>query len=155
MNKYSGVNDNTALFDRYAREIVDKMLLYNSITMAYKSLYIDGVKEEIFKYEGLYNKESQRNIIEKVKKLKVTTFQTVEEIFKIEFPKPVTAQIDEKNKKIEQIFSEYNEYDKLKSVENWLRMRPRRKLPKCFLEWVKKQPEEERARLRNFIKREK
>jgi hypothetical protein len=43
MNKYSGVNDNTALFDRYAREIVDKMLLYNSITMAYKSLYIDGV----------------------------------------------------------------------------------------------------------------
>jgi hypothetical protein len=50
MNKYSGVNDNTALFDRYAREIVDKMLLYNSITMAYKSLYIDGVKEEIFKY---------------------------------------------------------------------------------------------------------
>jgi hypothetical protein len=68
------------------------MLLYNSITMAYKSLYIDGVKEEIFKYEGLYNKESQRNIIEKVKKLKVTTFQTVEEIFKIEFPKPVAAQ---------------------------------------------------------------
>jgi hypothetical protein len=43
----------SALFDRYAREIVDKMLLYNSITMAYKSLYIDGVKEEIFKYEGL------------------------------------------------------------------------------------------------------
>jgi hypothetical protein len=72
--------------------------------MAYKSLYIDGVKEEIFKYEGLYNKESQRNIIEKVKKLKVTTFQTVEEIFKIEFKKSVATQIDEKNKKIEQIF---------------------------------------------------
>jgi hypothetical protein len=131
------------------------MLLYNSITMAYKSLYIDGVKEEIFKYEGLYNKESQRNIIEKVKKLKFTTFQTVEEIFKIEFPKPVTAQIDEKNRKIEQIFSEYNEYDKLKAVENWLRIRPRKPLPRSVLDWVRKQPEEEKVRLRKFIKREK
>jgi hypothetical protein len=62
--------------------------LFYTFVFIIKSLYIDGVKEEIFKYEGLYNKESQRNIIEKVKKLKVTTFQTVEEIFKIEFPKP-------------------------------------------------------------------
>jgi hypothetical protein len=54
------------------------MLLYNSITMAYKSLYIDGVKEEIFKYEGLYNKGSQRNIVEKVKKLRITNFQTAQ-----------------------------------------------------------------------------
>jgi hypothetical protein len=30
-----------------------------------------------------------------------------------------------------------------------------RKLPKCFLDWVKKQPEEEKERLRKFIKREK
>jgi hypothetical protein len=36
------------------------------------------------------------SLAEKVKKVKVTTFQTVEEIFKIEFTKPVTAQIDEK-----------------------------------------------------------
>jgi hypothetical protein len=62
----------------------------------------------------LYNEGHQRNIIEKLKKLKITTFQTVEDIFRIEFPKSVTTQIDEKNKKIEQIFSEYNEYDKLK-----------------------------------------
>jgi hypothetical protein len=48
-----------------------------------------------------------------------------------------------------------DEQDKLESVENWLRIIPRRKLPKCFLEWVRKQPEEEKARLRNFIKREK
>jgi hypothetical protein len=114
MNKYSGVNKNIVLFDQYAREIVDEMLLYNCITMAYKSLYIGGVKKEIFKYEVLYNEGHQKNIIEKLKKLKVTTFQTVEDIFKIEFPKSVAAQIDEKNKKIEQIFSEYNEYNKLK-----------------------------------------
>jgi hypothetical protein len=55
--------------------------------MVYKSLYIDGVKKEIFKYEVLYNEGHQRNIIEKLKKLKVTTFQTVEDIFRIEFPK--------------------------------------------------------------------
>jgi hypothetical protein len=41
-----------------------------------KSLYIDGVKKEIFKYEVLYNEGHQRNIIEKLKKLKITTFQT-------------------------------------------------------------------------------
>jgi hypothetical protein len=46
----------------------------------------------------LYNEGHQRNIIEKLKKLKITTFQTVEDIFKIEFPKSVAAQIDEKNK---------------------------------------------------------
>ena len=155
MNKYSGVSDNTALFDMYAHEIVDEMLLYNSITMPYKSLYLNGVKKEIFKYEGLYNQGHQIIIIEKVRKLKITTFQTVVDIFKIEFPKSVAAQIDEKNKKIEQIFSEYNEYDKLKSVENWLRMRPRKKLPSSLLDWVRKQPEEEKARLRKFIKREK
>jgi hypothetical protein len=50
INKYSGVNKNIALFDQYAREIVAGMLLYNSITMQYKSLYIDAVKSEIFKY---------------------------------------------------------------------------------------------------------
>jgi hypothetical protein len=59
MNKYSGVSDNTALFDMYAHEIVDEMLLYNSITMPYKSLYLNGVKKEIFKYEGLYNQGHQ------------------------------------------------------------------------------------------------
>jgi hypothetical protein len=155
MNKYSGVNKNIALFDQYAREIVNEMLLYNCITMAYKSLYIDGVKKEIFKYEVLYNEGHQRNIIEKLKKLKITTFQTVEDIFRIEFPKSVTTQTYEENRKIEQIFSEYNEYNKLKSVETWLRMRPRKKLPSSLLDWVRKQPEEEKARLRNFIKREK
>jgi hypothetical protein len=98
------------------------------------------VKKEIFKYEVLYNEGHQRNIIEKLKKLKITTFQTVEDIFKIEFPKSVAAQIDEKNKKIEQIFSEYNEYNKLKSVETWLRMRPRKPLPRSVLDWVRKQP---------------
>jgi hypothetical protein len=155
MNKYSGVNKNIVLFDQYAREIVDEMLLYNCITMAYKSLYIGGVKKEIFKYEVLYNEGHQKNIIEKLKKLKVTTFQTVEDIFRIEFPKSVTTQTYEENRKIEQIFSEYNEYDKLKSVENWLRIRPRKPLPSSLLDWVRKQPEEERARLRKFIKREK
>jgi hypothetical protein len=40
-----------------------------------------------------------------------------------------------------------NEYDKLKAVENWLRMRPRKKLPSSLLDWVKKQPEEEKERL--------
>jgi hypothetical protein len=39
----------------YAHEIVDEMLLYNSITMPYKSLYLNGVKKEIFKYEGLHS----------------------------------------------------------------------------------------------------
>ena len=155
MNKYSGVNKNIALFDQYAREIVNEMLLYNCITMVYKSLYIDGVKKEIFKYEVLYNEGHQRNIIEKLKKLKITTFQTVEDIFRIEFPKSVTTQTYEENRKIEQIFSEYNEYNKLKSVETWLRMRPRKPLPRSVLDWVRKQPEEEKARLRKFIKREK
>jgi hypothetical protein len=42
----------------YAREIVAGMLLYNSITMQYKSLYIDAVKSEIFKYEGLYHQDA-------------------------------------------------------------------------------------------------
>jgi hypothetical protein len=155
INKYSRVNKNTALFDQYAREIVAGMLLYNSITMQYKSLYLDGVKSEIFKYEGLYHQAAHRNIVEKLKKVKVVSFQTIEEIFKIEFQKNSQIQIDEKEKTIEQIFSEHNEKDKLESVENWLRIIPRRKLPRCFLDWVRKQPEEEKARLRNFIKREK
>jgi hypothetical protein len=53
----------------------------------------------------------------------------IEEIFKIEFQKNSQIQIDEKEKTIEQIFSEHNEKDKLESVENWLRIIPRRKLP--------------------------
>jgi hypothetical protein len=34
-------------------------------------------------------------------------------------------------------------------------MRPRKLLPRSVLDWVRKQPEEEKARLRKFIKREK
>jgi hypothetical protein len=62
---------------------------------------------------------------------------TVEDIFRIEFPKSVTTQTYEENRKIEQIFSEYNEYNKLKSVETWLRMRPRKPLPRSVLDWHK------------------
>jgi hypothetical protein len=53
--------------------------------MQYKSLYIDAVKSEIFKYEGLYHQDAHRNIVEKLKKVKVVSFQTIEEIFKICF----------------------------------------------------------------------
>jgi hypothetical protein len=52
----------------------------------------------------------KRNIIEKLKKLKITTFQTVEDIFRIEFPKSVTTQTYEENRKIEQIFSGIKQY---------------------------------------------
>jgi hypothetical protein len=45
--------------------------------MQYKSLYLDGVKSEIFKYEGLYHQAAHRNIVEKLKKVKVVSFQTM------------------------------------------------------------------------------
>jgi hypothetical protein len=48
-----------------------------------------------------------------------------------------TTQTYEENRKIEQIFSEYNEYNKLKSVETWLRMRPRKPLPRSVLDILK------------------
>jgi hypothetical protein len=48
INKYSGVNKNIALFDQYAREIVAGMLLYNSITMQYKSLMIQPLLSLVF-----------------------------------------------------------------------------------------------------------
>jgi hypothetical protein len=55
----------------------------------------DAVKSEIFKYEGLYHQDAHRNIVEKLKKVKVVSFQTIEEIFKIEFQKNAQIQIDE------------------------------------------------------------
>jgi hypothetical protein len=53
--------------------------------------------------EGLYHQDAHRNIVEKLKKVKVVSFQTIEEIFKIEFQKNAQIQIDEKEKTIEQI----------------------------------------------------
>jgi hypothetical protein len=52
-------------------------------------------------------------------------------------------------KNIDQVFSEYQERQKMQAVENWLKY-CKRPLPKCFKEFIEKQAEGEKDRLREI-----
>jgi hypothetical protein len=48
-----------------------------------------------------------------------------------------------------EMFYHCSEDKKLEHVRNWLK-RPPRALPKCYLDWVKQLPEDEKQTLRDF-----
>jgi Zn-dependent M32 family carboxypeptidase len=54
---------------------------------------------------------------------------------------------DNAGKNIDQVFSEYQEIQKIQAVENWLKY-CKRPLPKCFKEFIEGQTEGEKERLR-------
>jgi hypothetical protein len=70
-------------------------------------LYLEAIKNLIFKYEKEYNDDSHKILLEKLKETTIDSFSTVEYIFQIEFGE---------NKQDEVKF-EYN-YDDLERMFN-------------------------------------
>jgi hypothetical protein len=152
MNRYKETKSNDELFDDYSLQIVSALLLYERIKVSMKGLYLTAIKKEIYKYEDVYHQAAHDSLVDKLGRTKIQGFETVEHIFKIEFPPIVPNQITiEHTGSLEDMFYLCSEDKKLELVINWLK-RPPRALPKCYLDWVKTLPEAEKKTLRALRK---
>jgi hypothetical protein len=153
MNKYKKTKGNNELFEQFALEIVSRMLLFERIKLQSKALYLEAIKEEIYKYEDTYHQEAHDRLVLKLSETKIQSFETVVHIFKIEFQPPASTQklIEHDENALAEMFYHCSEDKKLEHVRNWLK-RPPRALPKCYLDWVKQLPEDEKQTLRDLRK---
>ena len=150
-NLYRKKKSNVDLFDSYSLQLVSGMLLYERIKIQQKKLYLEAIKNLIFKYEHQYNDDSHDRLLEKLKQTTIDSFSTVEHFFKIEFGenKQDEVKFEYNYEALERMFNSSPAEKKLRHVRDWLK-RPPKALPPCFLAWVKSLPENEKETLRKL-----
>jgi hypothetical protein len=91
-----------------------------------KGLYLTAIKKEIYKYEDVYHQAAHDSLVDKLGRTKIQGFETVEQVFKIEFPPLAQNQRKiEHAGSLEDMFYLCSEDKKLELVRNWLKRPPK------------------------------